>query len=77
MKFKVTRTDGKNNSENCYLVVNIDEPYAGIVADLIEIEERRKGTWEHGDKTMREVSGMPSPFLKFNKKEETQCQKSP
>lgn len=41
-----------------YLVVNADEPYAGQVADLIEAEERNKGTWEHGSKTMREVMGI-------------------
>lgn len=58
MKFQVIRTDGKDNSNNKYLVVNIDEPYAAQVADLIEKEERRKGTWDHGDKTMREVMGI-------------------
>jgi len=59
MKFKVTRPDGTDNSGKTYLVVNTDEPYAGKVADLIENEERRKGTWEHGEKTMREVMGIP------------------
>lgn len=49
--------EGKPRYNN-YLVVNIDEPYAGQVADLIEAEERRKGTWDHGDKTMREVMGI-------------------
>ena len=60
MKFKVTRTDGTDNSGKKYLVVNIDEPYAGQVADLIEAEERRKGTWEHGNKSLREVMEIPS-----------------
>ena len=58
MQFQVTRTDGTDNSGKLYLVVNVDEPYAGQVADLIEAEERRKGTWDHGDKTMREVMGV-------------------
>lgn len=58
LKFKVTRTDGTDNSGKKYLVVNVDESYAGQVADLIEAEERRKGTWEHGQKTMREVMGI-------------------
>jgi len=49
--------DGKKPYNNC-LVINIDEPYAGKVADMIEDEERRKGTWEHGEKTMREVMGL-------------------
>ena len=51
MKFKVIRTDKKDNSNEKYLLVNINEPYAGIVADLIEAEERRCGTWEYGNKT--------------------------
>ena len=55
MKFKITRTDGTNNSGKSYLVVNTDEPYSGKVADLIEAEERKKGTWEHGEKSCREV----------------------
>lgn len=58
MKFTVTRTDGKENKNTKYLIVNIDEPYAGMVADLIENEERNKGTWEHGEKTMREIMGI-------------------
>ncbi len=58
MKFKVERTDGQDNTGKNYLVVNVDEPYAGQVADLIEAEERRKGTWEHGNKTMREIMGI-------------------
>lgn len=45
-------------SKNTYLVVNTDEPYAGQVADLIEAGEKRKGTWDHGDKTLREVMGI-------------------
>lgn len=48
----------KGKGSNLYLVVNIDEPYAGKVADLIEAEERRKGTWDHGNKSMREVMGI-------------------
>lgn len=58
MKFNVTRTDGKDNSNEKYLVVNVDEPYAGTVADLIEFYERKKGTWEHGDKSIREIIGI-------------------
>lgn len=58
MKFKVLRTNGTDNYDRKYLVVNIDEPYAGQVADLIEAEERRKGTWEYGEKNMREVMGI-------------------
>lgn len=58
MKFQVLRTDGIDNSDKKYLVINVDEPYAGQVAVLIETEERRKGTWEHGNKTMREVMGI-------------------
>lgn len=49
--------EGKNPCPK-YLVVNIDEPYAGRVADLIEAEERRKGTWDHGNKSLREVMGI-------------------
>ncbi|MBC9783491.1 hypothetical protein H1S01_03065 [Heliobacterium chlorum] len=59
MKFNVTRTDSTDNGDKKYLVVNVDEPYAGEVADLIEANERAKGTWEHGDKTMREIMGLP------------------
>ena len=55
MKFKVTRSDGTDNPEKSYLVVNVDEQYAGKVADLIEQEERQKGTWDHGEKSCREV----------------------
>lgn len=44
--------------DNLYLVINTDEPYAGRVADMIETIERRKGTWEYGNKTMREVMGI-------------------
>lgn len=43
---------------NCYLVVNTDELYAGRVADIIETGEKAKGTWDHGDKTLREVMGI-------------------
>lgn len=46
------------STDNTYLVINVDEPYAGIVADLIESEEKRKGTWDHGEKSMREVIGI-------------------
>lgn len=46
-------SDGKSLCN--YLVVNIDEPYAGEVADIIEAGERIKGTWEHGDPSLREV----------------------
>jgi len=56
-KFRVTPKDGKINENERYMVVNIDEPYAGLVADMIENNERLKGTWEHGDRTMREVMG--------------------
>ena len=55
MKYEIYRTDDKDISGNSYLVVNVDEPYAGEVADMIEKHERSKGTWEHGDKSLREV----------------------
>jgi len=59
LKFKVTRTDGKDNGNEKYLIVNTKEPYAGLVADLIESEERCKNTWEHGeDKSMRSIMGI-------------------
>jgi len=38
--------DGKNPM-NFYLVVNTDESYAGEVADIIEYNERVKGTYNH------------------------------
>jgi hypothetical protein len=50
--------DGKSRC-NHYLIVNTDEPYAGIVADLIEVHEKDKSTWDHGDQSLREVMGIP------------------
>lgn len=58
MKYTITRTDGKDITGNTYLVVNTDEPYAGIVADLIEQGEKKKGTWDHGQATLRQVMGI-------------------
>ena len=55
MKYHIERTDGKDITGNTYLVVNADEPYAGRVADIIEACERAKGTWDHGDHSLREV----------------------
>lgn len=62
--YKITRTitdyriaDGRNPNPH-YLVVNTDEPYAGMVADLIEVGERSKGTWEHEEHNLREVMGI-------------------
>ena len=56
-KFRVAHDNGKANENKRYLVVNIEEPYAGLVADMIENSERLKGTWEHGDITMCKVMG--------------------
>lgn len=70
MKFNVTRTDGKGNSNNKYLVINIDEPYAKEIADRIELEERRKGTWEHGNKTMCEIMGISGKVKLEEEKQE-------
>jgi len=58
VKYEIYRTDGKDISGNTYLVVNTDEPYAGEVADVIEIHERAKGTWEHGGKSLRQIMGI-------------------
>ena len=55
MKYHIERTDGKDITGNTYLVVNADEPYAGRVADIVEACERAKGTWDHGDHSLREV----------------------
>ena len=46
------------NTDNTYLVINTDEPYAGEIADTIELHERLKGTWDHGEKSLREVMGI-------------------
>jgi hypothetical protein len=58
MKYELRRTDGKDITGHTYLIVNTDEPYAGEVADLIEAGERAKGTWDHGDKNLRQVMGI-------------------
>lgn len=46
---------------NYYLIVNIDEPYAGEVADLIEYHERAKGTYDHLG-TLREYMGIAGEY---------------
>ena len=38
--FRPVRTD------NMYLVVNIDEPYAEQIFELIKEHEKKKGTWD-------------------------------
>lgn len=58
MKYRIERTDGKDISGNTYLVINTDEPYAGEIADIIELNERKSGRWEHGEKSLREVMGI-------------------
>jgi|GEM_PF-1305312 len=53
------RSSAGKTVDNTYLIVNTDEPYAGQVADMIEAHERAKGTWDHGDKSLREVMELP------------------
>jgi hypothetical protein len=39
-----------HESNNKYLIVNVDEPYAAKVFELIQEHEKVKGTWDGPDK---------------------------
>lgn len=40
---------GKNSSQNKYFVINVDEPYAEQIYEILKSGQMAKGEWPEGD----------------------------